>query len=93
MAKNVKIEVSELAIIFGILSDVTRLKMIQALGEGERNVTSLCEELGLPQPTVSHHLGILRMNRLVETRRDGKQMIYTLSPTMPKIVVNGEKLS
>ena len=49
------------------------------LADGERNVSSLCDELGLPQPTVSHHLGLLRMNNVIGNRRSGKQVFYTLN--------------
>ena len=48
------------------------------LSKGERNVTSLCDELKLPQPTVSHHLGLLRMKRIILNRRNGKQVFYGL---------------
>ena len=48
------------------------------LAKGERNVTSLCEELKLPQPTVSHHLGLLRIERIISNRRHGKQVFYGL---------------
>src|SRR3954466_14541345 len=61
-----------------LLSDKTRLSILMLLAKGERNVTSLCEELRLPQPTVSHHLGLLRMSNLITNRRDGKQVFYEL---------------
>lgn len=64
--------------LFRLLSDKTRLQIVMLLAGGERNVTSLCEELKLPQPTVSHHLGLLRMNRVIINKRQGKQVIYTL---------------
>ena len=54
------------------------MSILLRLADGERNVTSLCEELGLPQPTVSHHLGLLRMNNVVGNRRHGKQVFYIL---------------
>jgi len=38
----------------------------------------VCGELGLPQPTVSHHLGLLRMQNLISNRRNGKQVFYDL---------------
>jgi DNA-binding transcriptional ArsR family regulator len=69
---------TELAGLFTVLSDRTRLHILTILARGERNVMSLCEELGLPQPTVSHHLGMLRMNGLVANRRAGKQVFYSL---------------
>ncbi len=65
--------------LFRLLSDKTRLNILMLLSKGERNVTSLCEELGLPQPTVSHHLGLLRMSNLIGNRRNGKQVFYGLN--------------
>src|ERR671913_223705 len=50
-------ELEQLAALFRLLSDRTRLNLLMLLADGERNVTSLCEALKLPQPTVSHHLG------------------------------------
>ena len=61
------------------LSDPTRLRLLSVLRDGEQSVTSLCSELQLAQPTVSHHLGRLRMARLVANRRDGKQVFYSLN--------------
>ncbi len=71
-------DLGQLSSLFRLLSDRTRLSILMRLAEGERNVTSLCEELALPQPTVSHHLGLLRMNNLVGSRRYGKQVFYAL---------------
>jgi DNA-binding transcriptional ArsR family regulator len=65
--------------LFRLLSDQTRLNILMILAKGERNVGSLCEELGLPQPTVSHHLGLLRSRNLLQNRRVGKQVFYGLS--------------
>ncbi len=69
---------SRLADVFRLLSDRTRLNLLLILSRGERNVTSLCEELRLPQPTVSHHLGLLRTGGLLVSRRAGKQIYYQL---------------
>src|SRR3984957_12374017 len=65
--------------VFRLLSDKTRLNILMMLANGERNVSSLCEELALPQPTVSHHLGLLRMRNLISNRRNGKQVFYGLN--------------
>jgi DNA-binding transcriptional ArsR family regulator len=72
-------DLEQLTSVFRLLSDKTRLNILMLLSEGERNVTSLCEALKLPQPTVSHHLGLLRMNNIIGNRRDGKQVFYTLN--------------
>ncbi len=61
------------------LSDPTRLRLLGVLQGGESNVTALCRKLRLPQPTVSHHLGLLRTAGLVANRRDGKLVYYSLN--------------
>jgi DNA-binding transcriptional ArsR family regulator len=86
--------------LFRLLSDKTRLNILTLLAGGERNVTSLCDELRLPQPTVSHHLGLLRMSNLIINRRDGKQVFYELdgrvdasSPKVLQVTVERFKVS
>jgi DNA-binding transcriptional ArsR family regulator len=64
--------------LFGLLGDPTRLRILLLLCKGEMNVSALCNELGLPQPTVSHHLGLLRRGSLLQTRRAGKNIHYGL---------------
>ena len=71
-------DLEQLCSLFRLLSDTTRLSILMRLGRSECNVTTLCEELNLPQPTISHHLGLLRMNNLVASRRYGKQVYYIL---------------
>lgn len=72
------LDLEQLSALFRLLADKTRLSILLRLAQGERNVTSLCDELGLPQPTISHHLGLLRMNNVVGNRRHGKQVFYVL---------------
>ena len=72
-------ELEPLIGILRLLADKTRLNILMVLSNGERNVSSLCEELALPQPTVSHHLGLLRMQNLITNRRSGKQVFYGLN--------------
>ena len=61
-----------------MLSDETRLRILIELQNGPRNVSTLVRKLKSPQPTVSHHLALLRGEELVVTRRDGKEIIYSL---------------
>lgn len=60
------------------LADPTRLILLYALAEGPRNVGELTSELGLPQPTVSRHLKILRDRGMVLADRQGMTVQYTL---------------
>ena len=71
-------EAAGLAALFSLLSDRTRVRILGALAAGEASVGELQQRLALPQPTVSHHLTILRTGRLVVGRRGGKQVFYTL---------------
>ena len=71
-------DLEQLAALFRLLSDKTRLNILTALGDGERNVGELCRLLHLPQPTMSHHLGLLRMSNVIANRRVGKQVFYSL---------------
>lgn len=63
--------------MYGVLSDETRLRLMAELAKGPLNVSALCTKLKLAQPTVSHHLGLLRVHGLVESSRSGKQITYT----------------
>ena len=72
-----KADLLEWARGFNLLSDATRLGILSLLAKGPKNVTALCKALGLKQPTVSHHLGLLRMGRLVINTRQGKSVVYS----------------
>ena len=61
------------------LSDPTRIFILYALSERPLNVTELTNELGIPQPTTSRHLKVLRERGLVHTERQGTVIIYHLA--------------
>ncbi len=65
------------------LSDPKRLMIVSLLREGERSVGELAASLGLRQANMSQHLGVLRAKGLVNTRRDGPTIYYSLRS--PKI--------
>ncbi|WP_186193827.1 ArsR/SmtB family transcription factor [Burkholderia gladioli] len=58
-----------------------RLLLLCQLIEGEQNVGELEAAVGLHQPSLSQHLGVLREEGLVSTRREGKYMYYSLAST------------
>jgi len=70
--------VNELSDLFGILSDPTRLKILFAIGDGEVCVCCISELLGMSVSAVSHQLRTLRQAHLVKTRRDGRNIYYSL---------------
>ena len=61
------------------LSDPTRIFILYALNESPLNVTELTNELGIPQPTTSRHLKVLRERGLVFTQRQGTVITYHLA--------------
>src|SRR3954468_16431692 len=63
---------------FKTLSDPTRLKILRALADGDTCVHELCDQLGMNQSAVSHQLRLLRVQRLVRTRRAGREIYYSL---------------
>jgi len=65
---------------FAAFSDPTRLRILHLLRDGELCVGDLVTILAMPQPTVSRHLAYLRRSALVETRKSGLWMYYSLSP-------------
>ena len=69
------------AILLKQASDPTRLQVLLMLADGEKHVGALCEELGLGQPAVSHHLALLRHGSIIAPRRQGKNNFYDLTET------------
>jgi DNA-binding transcriptional ArsR family regulator len=71
--------VRELAQVFKLLSDETRLRILFYLAQNhELHVTDICNRLGQSQPAVSHHLALLRVSGLIESRREGKHNFYSV---------------
>ncbi len=68
----------DLAELFKVFGDSTRMRILIALFETELCVCDISEALGMTQSAVSHQLQILRTNKLVKSRRDGKQIYYSL---------------
>ena len=79
MKQQEKRELKEWARGFKLLSDPTRLGILRLLAGGPKNVKALCEALGLRQTSVSHHVGLLRMGRLVDRTRTGKSVLYAIA--------------
>jgi len=78
----------DLAELFKIFGDSTRIKILFALLGRELAVGDLAEVLQMTQSAVSHQLRILKANGLVRFRREGKSMIYTLSDDHVSKILN-----
>jgi ArsR family transcriptional regulator len=62
-----------------VFTHPARIRVIEALGQGERRVSDLAWACGLAQPTVSQHLAVLRQAGVVATRREGTSIHYRLA--------------
>ena len=63
-----------------VMADETRQRILTLLQTGEMSVSELKEHFVVTQPTISHHLALLRQANLVLTRRAGKQVFYRANP-------------
>lgn len=72
-------EYQELAALFKMFGDCTRVRLLHALSEQELCVCDLAALLGMTKSAVSHQLKALRLANLVRSRRDGQVIYYTLA--------------
>ena len=80
----------DLAELFKIFGDSTRIKILYALLESELCVCHMAQLLGLTQSAVSHQLRLLKAGRLVQPRREGKTVYYSLADDhVRKIIAQG----
>jgi len=79
---------SEASSVLKAISHENRLMILCLLSQSERSVTELEELLSLRQPTVSQQLARLRLDGLVETRREGKVIYYSLSSQKARTLIN-----
>ena len=72
-------ELYELADLFKVFGDSTRIKILYALYENEMCVYDIASLLNMTQSAISHQLRVLKQNRLVKYRKDGQTVLYTLA--------------
>ena len=85
-----KVVAKELADIFKIVANPDRIRIIEELRSGEKDVNTLVDNLDLPGPRVSQHLSLMRAHRIVEERRDGRHHHYHLiQPEMANWIIEG----
>ena len=80
-------ELYDLAELFKVFGDTTRIRILYALFDGERNVGDIAEQLSMAQSAISHQLRVLKTNRLVRSRRDGKAVFYALDDDHVRSIV------
>jgi len=66
--------------LLSALAAPERLKIIRFLAEGPHNVTEIADMLAIPAVNVSHHLNVLRHSRLIQGRKQGRFVWYSLRP-------------
>mgnify|MGYP002507947264 FL=1 len=84
------LEESDLYILtefFKMLGNPTRIRILLLLMEQDANVSDLAERLGMTQSAVSHQLNLLKSNKMVRRRRDGKMIFYALVDEHVQMVI------
>ncbi|HIQ81005.1 MAG TPA: helix-turn-helix transcriptional regulator [Candidatus Scatavimonas merdigallinarum] len=78
----------DLSELFKVFGDSTRIKILYALFEAELCVFDIAQLLNLTQTAVSHQLRILKANKLVKFRREGKIVFYSLADDHVRSIIN-----
>lgn len=78
----------DLAELFKVFGDSTRVRILYALFEAELCVFDIAQLLGLTQTAVSHQLRVLKTNKLVKCRREGKVVFYSLADDHVRRIIN-----
>ena len=79
---------SDLADLFKIFGDSTRIKILYVLFEAEMCVCDIAQLLGMTQSAISHQLKALKNARLVKSRREGKTVFYALADDHVKTIID-----
>ena len=78
----------DLCELFRIFGDSTRIRILYVLFEAEMCVCDIAALLGMTQSAISHQLNILKRNKLVKCRREGKSMFYSLADDHVRTIVS-----
>lgn len=78
----------DLADLFKIFSDSTRIKILYVLFESELCVCDIAQLLNMSQSAISHQLRLLKQSKLVKYRRDGKAILYSLADSHVHTIIN-----
>ena len=81
-------ELEDLADLFKIFGDSTRIRILFVLFETEVCVCDLAKALNMTQSAISHQLRILKQNKLVKNRREGKSIFYSLADDHVRTIIN-----
>ena len=81
-------ELYDLAELFKVFGDSTRIRILFSLFEEERCVTDIAKALAITQSAVSHQLKILKQSKLIKSRRDGKQIYYALADDHVRSIID-----
>lgn len=64
---------------FKAVADANRVKIMLLLARGEMSVSAICRHFKMKQPSISHHLGVLKAAKVVDCRKEGKEVFYRLN--------------
>jgi ArsR family transcriptional regulator len=81
-------ELYDLAELFKIFGDSTRIRILFVLFESEVCVCDIAQALNMTQSAISHQLKILKQSKLVKSRREGKSIFYSLADSHVRTIID-----
>lgn len=86
-----EVEMADMAELFKVFGDSTRIKILYILSESELCVCDIAELLGMTQPAISYQLKVLKQAKLVKNRREGKTIFYSLADSHVETIIGMAK--
>lgn len=81
----------EMAELFKVFADSTRIRILYAMFDSEMNVSQICDRVEMSISAVSHQLRLLKQSKLVRCRRDGRKAYYMLADDHVKTIIGMAK--
>ena len=73
--------------VFKALADPTRREILRLLSRGEKTAGELADRFDMTKPSMSHHFAVLKEAELIDSRREGQQIWYSLNTTVAQDVI------
>ncbi len=86
--ENSEEELYDLAELFKVFGDSTRIRILYVLFDSEMCVCDIANELSMTQSAISHQLRVLKQSDLVKARREGKSIIYSLADDHVRSIID-----
>ena len=88
MTEYNELHLLQLAELYKVLGDSTRIRILELLSRQELCVQDIADGLAMTQSAISHQLSVLKKSKLVKSRRSGKTVFYSLADAHVRAIIN-----